>query len=159
YAVEGFGSSESSPLEIGDGASLTVPGLTIADLLAHAGADPVFVKIDIEGYEYRIIREIAKLKDNRVRGLQCALHPGLYERSLAGPWLWRRLRTLAATLHFGAMFAGRFDGPFILGFPSFAAYLVRGVLLRKTPKGKDLLFLRGTKARSPFAPGSLGVGT
>ena len=144
-AVSGFGSSEATALGIGDGASLMVPGVSISDLMRHVGADPVFVKIDIEGYEYRIAAEIARLKEYRVRGIQCALHPGLYEKSLAGPWLWRRLRTFARTLQIGRMFAGSFEGPFMLGFPSFASYLVRGVLLRKVPKGKDILFLRATR--------------
>jgi FkbM family methyltransferase len=142
-AVGRFGSSESSALDIGDGASLSVPGLSIDRIMQHAGSDPAFVKIDIEGYEYCIPREIARLARYPLRGVQCALHPALYERSLSGPRWWRRLRTAAVTVRLGRMFAGRLAGPRILGFSSFAAYLVSGVLLRGEPKGKTLFFLRG----------------
>ena len=106
-SVSGFGSSESTALDIGDGGSLAVPGLSMDQLMRHTGADPVFIKIDIEGYEYRIAAEIAKLSKYRVRGIQCALHPALYERSLRGPRGWRRLRTAMVTLRLGRMFAGR----------------------------------------------------
>jgi FkbM family methyltransferase len=144
-AVSDFGNSESTALDIGDGASLTVPGVSIEEIMRLAHPHSVFIKIDIEGYEYRIAAEIAKLKRYPLRGLQLALHPGLYERSLSGPHWWRRLRVAAATLRFGWMFAGRYGGPSILGFSSFAAYLVRGVLLRAHPQGKDLLFLRRSR--------------
>ncbi len=141
-AVSGFGSSESSALDIGDGASTIVPGLSVDEIMRHAGPDPVFVKIDIEGYEYLIRPEIARFNRYRVRGIQCALHPGLYEQSLSGSRWWRRIRTTALTFSLGRTFAASLEGPYIPGSGSFAAYLVRDVLLQKVPRGKDLLFLR-----------------
>ncbi len=52
HEVDGFGSSESSILVNGSGAVTRVSGLTVADIMKPARAGPVFVKIDIEGYEY-----------------------------------------------------------------------------------------------------------
>ncbi len=144
HAVSEFGSSESSALDIGDGASTTVPGLSVDEIMRHAGPGPVFVKIDVEGYEYRIISEIARFSRYQVRGIQCAVHPALYERALSGSHMWRRLHTAALTFSLGRLFAPRLEGPYISGFHSLTAYLVQGVLLRKVPTGKDFLFLRRT---------------
>jgi FkbM family methyltransferase len=147
-SVSGFGSSETSALDIGDGTSIVAQGLSVDDIMRCAGPDPAFVKIDIEGYEYVIADEIATLQSYPVRGVQCALHPALYERSLAGSRLRRRLKTTLVTLKLGRMFAGTFDGPSMPGFSSFSAYVWWGVLLAKLPKGKDLLFLRKARDHS-----------
>jgi FkbM family methyltransferase len=140
-AVEGFGSSETSALAIGDGASVTVEGCSMRELLSQAGPGPVFVKIDIEGYEYRIADELKVLDSDAVKGVQLALHPGLYEKSLGGFSLFRRGKTLFSTLRLARLYR-RLERAATVGvFPSLAAYLARGVALRSCPKGVDILFL------------------
>lgn len=141
-AVDGFGSSETSILDIGDGEHATVRGIGIDEIMRQAGNAPVFVKIDIEGYEYEIAGEIAKLRNYPVRGLQIALHPQLYEKSLKGNRLSRRLRTAWATWRLGRLFDGFLPGPRFARFDSLAGYVMGGVMFRGKPKGADLVFER-----------------
>jgi len=148
-AVEGFGSSETSVLAIGDGESIAVPGIGLAALLERAEGAPVFVKIDIEGYEFIIADELARLSAPNVRGVQIAIHPQLYEKSLAGSRILARLRAAIATWRLGRMFAGSFAGPSLARYPSLGAYIVRGVLLRRKPKGADFLFERKSTGTRP----------
>ncbi|MGE0008471.1 MAG: FkbM family methyltransferase [Parvibaculaceae bacterium] len=140
-AVEGFGSSESSALAIGDGGSVEVPCCSMAELLAQAGAGPVFVKVDIEGYEYEIAEELRRLDTETVTGVQLALHPALYERSLGGFSFCRRGRTVLATLRLARLYRRLERAARIGAFPGLAAYLARGVALRSCPRGADVLFL------------------
>ena len=140
-AVEGFGSSETSALAIGDGGSIDVPGCSMAELLRQAGNGPIFVKIDIEGYEYQIVEELRQLDTGAVKGVQLALHPALYEKSLGGFSLFRRGRTLLATLKLVRLYR-RLDRAANVGiFAGAAAYLARGVAFKACPKGADVLFL------------------
>lgn len=139
-AVEGFGSSETSALAIGDGARVTVRGCSMGDLLKLAGPGPVFVKIDIEGYEYQIMDELRKLDAGQVKGVQLALHPALYERSLGRFSVFRRGRTLLATWRLARLYNGLVKAS-IGRFANLPAYLARGVGLKAHPKGADILFL------------------
>ncbi len=140
-AVEGFGSSETSALAIGDGASVDVPGCSMAELLERAGPGPVFVKIDIEGYEYEIADELRILDAGGVAGVQLALHPALYEKSLGGYSFFRRVRTVLATLRLARLYRRLERAAGVGIFPGLAAYLARGVALKSCPKGADLLFV------------------
>jgi FkbM family methyltransferase len=143
-SISGFGSSETSALQIGDGASVSAKGITIKSLMARAGEEPVFVKIDIEGYEYQIMNEIAQLGQYRPKGLQCAVHPQLLEKSLKGPKLTRRLRVLFATIRLWRTLAPIAKRRAVPRYGSFLHYLVFGVLLRSSPKGTDFLFTTGS---------------
>jgi FkbM family methyltransferase len=142
HAVDWFGSSETSVLDLCDGERATVPGFGIDEILRRAGNAPVFVKIDIEGYEFAIEHEIAKLRDYPVRGVQIALHPRLYERSLKGNRVSRRVRTAWATWQFGQLFNGFLRGPSFARFDSLAGYVIKGVLFCRKPKNADLVFER-----------------
>jgi FkbM family methyltransferase len=139
-SVSGFGSSETSALEIGDGPSVSARGITIEDLMARTGHEPAFVKIDIEGYEYRIMNEIAQLGRYRLKGLQCAVHPQLLEKSLKGPKLIRRLKVLFATIGLWRTLAPIAQRRAVPKYGSFPYYLVFGIVLRSSPKGTDFLF-------------------
>ena len=140
-AVEGFGSSETSALNIGDGGSIDVPGCSMAELLKQAGEGPIFVKIDIEGYEYKIADELKRLDTDSVKGVQLALHPALYEKSLGGFFPFRRGRTLFATFRLARLYR-RLERTANVGiFSGLAAYLARGVFCKPCPKGADVLFL------------------
>jgi FkbM family methyltransferase len=140
--VEGFGSSETSALAIGeDYPTVTVEGCPMAELLNRAGPGPLVVKIDIEGYEYEIADELRRLDSDDIKGVQLALHPALYEKSLGGSFLFRRSKTLLATLRLARLYR-RLERTLPVGiFPDLATYLVRGVALRPCPKGADILFL------------------
>ncbi len=139
-AVSGFGSSETTALDIGDGESVIVPGYSSASLMNRAGAGPVFIKIDIEGYEYRIIEEIAKFGNYELRGLKCAVHPELFERSLQVHWLLARLRTLLQTYRLARMLPRVCRFPAVPRYRNFASYMLFGILLRAAPKGADFVF-------------------
>lgn len=140
HAVDGFGSSETSVLDIGNGGTASVPGLRLADIMAHAGEAPAFVKVDIEGYEYAMRDELSTLDGRRVRAIQLAVHPQLYERSLSAGRFRSRLKTALETWRLGRAFAKGFSGPSLVKFSGLIAYIVFGILLRKTPKGADFLF-------------------
>jgi FkbM family methyltransferase len=142
-AVDGFGSSETSALAIGDGRStVTVEGCTMVELLRKAGPGQVFVKVDIEGYEYSIADELRQLDRDQVKGVQLALHPALYERTLGGSWLFRRVKTLIATARLARLYRRLERAAAVGKFPSLAAYLFQGVGLKLCPKGADVLFLQ-----------------
>jgi FkbM family methyltransferase len=142
HAVGDFGSSETSMLAIGDGSSVEATGFTINDIMRHAGRGPVFVKIDIEGYEYLCGAELAKLEQYRLKGLQIAVHPMLYERSLQGIWLVKRLRTAWKTWKLSRIFYSNFGAPTIVKHGGILRYVVFGIMLSKRPRGTDFVFER-----------------
>jgi len=141
HAVTDFGSSETSALRIGGGPSVVAKGFAIEEIMGQAGTGPVFVKIDIEGYEYEMAIEIAKLRSYDLRGMQCAVHPQLFEKSLTGPLLLRRLRTLVKTWQFRRLLPG-FRAVPGQRYSSFLSFLTFGVAMRRQPKGTDLVYYK-----------------
>lgn len=141
HAVADFGSSETSALKIGNGPSVVAKGLPIEEIMRQAGKEPVFVKIDIEGYEYEIAGEIAKLRRWDLRGMQCAVHPQLFEKILPGPLPVRRLRTLIKTWQFRTLLPGYRAAPG-RRYSSFLSFLMFGILLRREPRGTDLVYCK-----------------
>jgi FkbM family methyltransferase len=141
HAVSDFGSSETSALDFGEGPSVLARGLAIEEIMGHAEAEPVFVKIDIEGYEYEIASEIAKLRAYDLRGLQCAVHPQLLEKSLPGPLPLRRFRTLVKTWQFRRLLPGYRAVPG-RRYSNFISYLTFGIALRRVPRGTDLVYYK-----------------
>lgn len=148
HAIDGFGSSETSVLDIGNGDSATVPGLRLDAIMAHAGDSPAFVKVDIEGYEYAMRGELARLDGGQVRAIQLAVHPQLYEKSLRMGRLRARLKTALETWRLGLAFGGGFSPPRLIKFSSLTAYIVFGILLRKAPKGADFLYESRTMSKA-----------
>lgn len=146
-AVEGFGSSETSALDVGDGELVVVRGLGIDTIMRLASGAPAFVKIDIEGYEFALREELGKLRGYDVRGVQLALHPQLYERTLSGSLPWRRLRTAYAVWRLARTLGAFLPPPRFAKFGSLADYLLRGVVFRRVPKGADIVFERAAAAK------------
>lgn len=142
HAVGDFGSSETSILNLASGETAAARGVRIDDLMRKAGPDPAFVKIDIEGYEFIASGEIAALRKYPLRGLQLAVHPQLFERSLKGNRIWRRLRTGYAVWKLSRVLAGLFPPPGMAMYSGVMSYLVFGVLFRGKPKGADFVFER-----------------
>ncbi|MBL8907994.1 MAG: FkbM family methyltransferase [Rhizobiales bacterium] len=141
HGVDEFGSSESSLLESGDGQATRVKGLRVAEIMRPAGPGPVFVKIDIEGYEYAAAKEIARFAEYDLRGVQLAVHPQLLEKTLPGGFLRRRLRTTLATWRLGRIFSGKLGVARPRHYGSLLGYCLFGVLLRRVPKHTDFVFL------------------
>jgi len=146
HQVDEFGSSESSLLVNGNAHGMRVKGLRVAEIMKPARAGPVFVKIDIEGYEYAAVAEIARFADHDLRGVQLAVHPQLFEKTLPGGFLARRLRTALATWRLGRMFSEKLGTARPRHHGSLLAYCLFGVLLKRIPKHTDFVFLarRGT---------------
>lgn len=146
HEVDWFGSSESSLLESGGGKATRVKGWRVADIMRSAGTGPVFVKIDIEGYEYPAASEIARFSDYDLRGVQLAVHPQLLEKTLGGNFLTRRMRTAMATWRLGRLFSEKLDTARPRHHGSLLGYCLFGVLLKRVPKHTDFVFLarRGT---------------
>jgi FkbM family methyltransferase len=149
HEIDGFGSSETTPLDIAVGEQRIAPGVTAGTIVSHARGEKIFVKIDIEGYEYRIGAEIAKFANYDLRGLQCALHPQLYERSIPGNRLSRRLKTFIATANLAHLRPDLFAVPPRAKYASMLSYLLFGVLFRAVPKGTDLLFAPRNRKSCP----------
>ncbi|CAN5240992.1 FkbM family methyltransferase [soil metagenome] len=147
HAVEEFGSSETSILDIGDGAERSAKGRSFAQILAPVRDEPLFVKVDIEGYEYTIREEIERLAGYRLKGLQVALHPQLFEKTLTGPAITRRAKTLAETARLCRMFGDRFPPPRIGHYAGLADYLARGILAMRSPRGADAVYMQKASRR------------
>lgn len=147
HAVDGFGSSETSVLAISDGESRTVAGIGIDRIMALAEGEPTFVKIDIEGYEFALIEELARLEAHRVRGVQLALHPQLYEKTLSGNRVARRLQTACATWLLARRLARFLPSPCFAKYRGVADYILRGILFRGTPKGADIVYEAGASRK------------
>jgi hypothetical protein len=113
--------------------------------MARAGHGPVFVKIDIEGYEYAIPNEIARLGHYRPKGVQCAVHPQLLESSMKGPLPLRRLKVVLATIHLWRTLCRLGARRSVPRYGGFLRYVLMGLLLRRTPKGTDFLFLQAPR--------------
>jgi FkbM family methyltransferase len=140
HAVDGFGSSETSVLEIGNSECAAANGLRLGDILNRAQGSPILVKVDIEGYEFLIGGELDALADFPVKAVQIAVHPQLYERTLHGSRLARRLKTALATWRLAHRLGRHFSRPRLFKYPNLATYILLGVILRATPRGADLLF-------------------
>lgn len=142
HAVDGFGSSETSVLDIGNGECSSCAGISLDEIMRHASGARAFVKIDIEGYEYAMAGQLARLKEFPVRAIHMAVHPQLLEKSLSGNRLMRRLRTAAATWRLGRLFGNHFSGPWLVKYPELISYILFGIVFRTVPRGADFLFER-----------------
>jgi FkbM family methyltransferase len=140
HAVDGFGSSETSILNIGGEGTAEVAGLPAQKLLEAAGPGPLVVKIDIEGYEYEIIDELAKLAAARPRGLQIAVHPQLYEKSLKLPRFLARARTVWRTWTLFRKLKRHFAISQVRKYPGLPTYLLGGLMFRRVPRATDWSF-------------------
>ena len=140
HAVDGFGSSETSVLDIGNGECRASAGLSLDAIMDHASGSPVFVKVDIEGYEYAMADELARLSGSPVRAIHMAVHPQLYEKSLGGSRVMRRLRTAHATWKLGRRFGNHFSGPRLVKYSGLVSYIAFGIVFRAVPRGADVLF-------------------
>lgn len=112
YATkDGFGSSESSAVAaIGAGAPIEVPTTTLARLADETRPDErLALKIDIEGYEFALAEEIAKIARTRRAPTLLSLHPrAVFKEALAGGAedAAARDRALAEAQRVVALFAG-----------------------------------------------------
>jgi len=145
-SVKEFGSSRTSVLDVGDGASVNVPGARMEDVIAGHEEAPLFVKIDIEGYEYGIVGEISKLSKYKIKGLRLAIHPALWEQSTKGNWFARRLGVFKATYRLKDLLPGFSPFPSATGRAKFFFYLLMKVLFKPHPRGTDLTYVPVNRA-------------
>ena len=87
-----FGESSSSVLHASSGQSVEVPGITLRNILDQTDR-PVFIKVDIEGLEYYLEKVLFDIDPNRIKGMQIAVHPHLYGRSLTNRFFRKRWET------------------------------------------------------------------
>lgn len=142
HASGAFGNSETSILDLSNGPEASASGLTMRSILSKAGEEPVFVKVDVEGYEYHLKDEFAGLGKCRLKGAQIAVHPQLYELTVKGGFVRRRLLTVWRTWQLSRLFHGLLPSPTLAKYPSVLKYLLSGVLFRKVPRGADFVFER-----------------
>ena len=82
-SVGGFGSSMTSALAANNADAIIASGVSLQSLLDQADGAPIFLKIDIEGYEYYLCEQLKQIKPNQVRAISLAIHPVEYARSLS----------------------------------------------------------------------------
>jgi FkbM family methyltransferase len=143
HAKGWFGSSGTSALGIGTAGSTTVRGVTMDELLARVEDRPVFAKIDIEGFEFVIPREIAKLRQCALRGVQISLHPRLYEKSLRGPVVLRRIKAIWDTWRLVSYLQSQLGSGMLADGRALWRYLFYDVLLGTRYRFAEMLFLVG----------------
>jgi FkbM family methyltransferase len=143
HAMGRFGSSATSVLSIGNAGSTTARGVTMDDLLARVEDRPLFAKIDIEGFEFVIPQEIGKLRQSALRGVQISLHPRLYEKSLRGPVVLRRIRAIWGTWRLIAYLKSQLGIGKLADGRSLWRYLFYDVLLGTRYRFAEMLFLVG----------------
>lgn len=79
------GDSTSSILDAGGPSSWVAEGLEPAELLRVSGAGgPLFVKLDVEGYEYRLLPVLLEALAGREYTLHVSTHPGRLWAGLPG---------------------------------------------------------------------------
>lgn len=104
---KGLGASVTSALGYHRGEPVHVPTVTPEEALDRAGAGPAFMKVDIEGHEYALARQLAGLRGALAGGAGAVLHLSLHPRQLlkarqrrlgpfAAPGVRRRTRELLA---------------------------------------------------------------
>jgi hypothetical protein len=104
----------------------------------------LFAKIDIEGFEFVIPQELGKLRQSTLRGVQISLHPRLYQKSLWGPAVWRRIRAIGETWRLIAYLKSQ------LGSTAGRNELAAGTLASK----KSAVFDQPLQAKSSATPDS-----
>lgn len=87
------GNSGSSLLMRNPKSSWEVPMVDICAFVdAHADGGPVFMKIDIEGYEYKLLRTLLPVWRRHRATVFLALHPQVLSRLVEGNGLWDKFR-------------------------------------------------------------------
>jgi FkbM family methyltransferase len=149
HAKGWFGSSGTTVLSIANAASTTARGVTMDELLAQVEDRPLFAKIDIEGFEFVIPQEIGKLRQAALRGVQISLHPRLYEKSLRGPVILRRVRAIWDTWRLIAYLKSQLGIGMLVDGRSLFRYLSYDVLLGTRYRFAEMLFLLGRERSRP----------
>ena len=133
----GFGSSETSALIADDtGLSITAKTVSIHALQAMARTGRLCLKVDIEGYEYKVLDQFRAIDRKKTAGVLLAVHPQILAASLTGPAILRLLRTALATFRLIRSFRG-----FRLENPSAIWSAIRKSVAKRELKGFDLLFV------------------
>ncbi|MDX0612083.1 FkbM family methyltransferase [Sinorhizobium medicae] len=133
----GFGSSETSALIADDtGMSIEAKTITIPELQAMARTDRLCFKIDIEGYEYKVLDQLRAIDRKKTAGVLLAVHPQILAASLSGPAVLRLIRTAAATFRLIRSLRG-----FRLENPSALWTAIRKSVSKGELRGFDLLFV------------------
>lgn len=138
YAKKAFGRSSSSVVTGDPSQRVEVRGVSLSALLRICEG-PVFLKIDIEGLEYRLREMIVEQAEPRIKGFQLAVHPHLYSRSLRGIGNSSRLHAFRESLRLFKEIPGfRLVRP--AGAGAFCATAIFRILLRRKPAGWDVLY-------------------
>jgi FkbM family methyltransferase len=87
------GNSGSSLLMLNPKTSWEVRMVDVGQFIdAHAGGAHIFMKIDIEGYEYRLLRALLPVWKRHRATVFLALHPQILSRLVEGKTVWSKLR-------------------------------------------------------------------
>ncbi|GCA52993.1 hypothetical protein KGO5_05459 [Sinorhizobium sp. KGO-5] len=133
----GFGSSETSALIADDtGMSIEAKTITIPELQAMARTERLCFKIDIEGYEYKVLDQFRAIDRKRTASVLLAVHPQILAASLSGHAVLRLARTAVATLRLIRSLRG-----FRLENRAALWRAIRKSISKGEIKGFDLLFV------------------
>ncbi len=143
-AVEGLGSSMTSAVRAGSDSGFSARGVSIQQLIDMAEGAPLCLKIDIEGYEYHLVAQLAGVPAGQTKGVLVSLHPRFYLGSLSGGLIARRLKTAAATVR-----VARALKAFRLTNPQALARVLFSLAFQKRPVHRDLIFVAPRQRENP----------
>jgi FkbM family methyltransferase len=143
-AVEGLGSSMTSAVRAGSGSGFSARGVSIQQLINMAEGAPLCLKIDIEGYEYHLVAQLAGVPAGQTKGVLVSLHPRFYLGSLSGGLIARRAKTAAATLR-----VARALKAFRLTNPQALARVLFSLAFQRRPVHRDLIFVAPRQRENP----------
>jgi FkbM family methyltransferase len=140
----GFGSSESSLLAAKGRDTVSVTGLSVEEILDHAGPGAKFCKIDIEGFEYEMIDKLVNFRVPEMKAIQLAIHPQLLIRSKDWPPIISRFRAALQTWNLVRKLECK-DFNITASGRSPLVYIVKSILFGWKVRGTDLLASRSLK--------------
>jgi FkbM family methyltransferase len=137
----GFGSSESSLLSAKSKNTVSVAGISVAEILKRAGTGSKFCKIDIEGFEYEMIDKLVEFAVPEMKALQLAIHPQLLIRSKDWSPVHARFRAAFQTWHLVRKLQNKEFNVAANGRSPFV-YILKNILFAWKVRGTDLLASR-----------------
>ena len=140
FMVGGVGSSMSSLVPEKGVAHVTTQGIPVASIAAMAKDNPRTVKIDIEGYEYKLVEQLSGFAHPKLKAVQLAVHPHILLKTTSLPWPLNRISVAAKTRDMARKLSAAFGTCSVRSYSSLWAYLAFGVVLTRKCHGTEFEF-------------------
>lgn len=142
FLIGGDGSSVSTLIPHERASKISVTGVSVATINEWCGNLDRVVKIDIEGFEFEMEREILQFSCPELTALQIALHPAALAKSFKTSWPFNRIFAAGQTMRFIRHLENVFGRTSLTGYSGVWSYLIFGILLSRKCRGTELVFVR-----------------